>query len=127
MHCHFFLLQHGETAILGIRTEREGYEVATARGTVQAGRVIVGTNGYTNAADRRLRNRLVPVRSRIIATVPLAQDRNALQRRHRPQKRHDLGVPDPFERVGTRPIGPPPFCVVTVGSDRGRCGVPSAR
>jgi glycine/D-amino acid oxidase-like deaminating enzyme len=63
---------HGETAILGIRTEREGYEVATARGTVRAGHVIVGTNGYTDAADRWLRQRLVPVRSRIIATVPLS-------------------------------------------------------
>jgi glycine/D-amino acid oxidase-like deaminating enzyme len=63
---------HGETAILGIRTEREGYEVATARGTVRAGHVIVGTNGYTDAADRWLRQRMVPLRSRIIATVPLS-------------------------------------------------------
>jgi len=63
---------HGETAILGIRTDRESYEVATARGNVQASHVIVGTNGYTDAADRWLRQRLVPLRSRIIATVPLS-------------------------------------------------------
>ncbi|WP_298956875.1 FAD-binding oxidoreductase [uncultured Methylobacterium sp.] len=63
---------HGETAVLGIRPEGTGHEVATARGTVRAGHVIVGTNGYTDAADRWLRRRLVPVRSRIIATAPLS-------------------------------------------------------
>jgi len=44
-------------------------------------------------------------------TLQLAQDRNALQRRHRLHHWHDLGVPDPFERVGTRPIGPPLFAL----------------
>src|SRR3712207_4029450 len=63
---------HGETAVQGIRGERDGYEVATARGTVRGRDVIVGVNGYTDAADRWLRRRLVPVRSRIIATAPLS-------------------------------------------------------
>lgn len=63
---------HGETAILGVRTEGDGYEVETARGTVRARHVIVGTNGYTDASDRWLRRRLVPVRSRMIATAPLS-------------------------------------------------------
>ncbi|MFE1599226.1 NAD(P)/FAD-dependent oxidoreductase [Methylobacterium sp. ID0610] len=63
---------HGETAVLGIRAEGGGYEVSTARGTVRAGHVIVGTNGYTDTADRWLRRRLVPVRSRIIATAALS-------------------------------------------------------
>ena len=63
---------HGETAVLGIRNEAKGYEVLTARGTVRASHVIAGTNGYTDRFDRWLRSRLVPVRSRIIATVPLS-------------------------------------------------------
>ncbi|MCJ2017071.1 FAD-binding oxidoreductase [Methylobacterium sp. E-065] len=65
-------LVHGETAVLGIRDEAGGYEVLTARGAVRASHVIVGTNGYTDRFDRWLRSRLVPVRSRIIATVPLS-------------------------------------------------------
>lgn len=63
---------HGETAITGIRSDREGYEVATSRAKVHARHVIVGTNGYTDAADPWLRQRLVPMRSRIIATAPLS-------------------------------------------------------
>jgi glycine/D-amino acid oxidase-like deaminating enzyme len=63
---------HGETAVLGIRREGEAYEVTTTRGTVRASDVIVGVNGYTDKADRWLRRRLVPVRSRIIATAPLS-------------------------------------------------------
>ena len=63
---------HGETAIQGIRSERDGHEVATARGTIRARDVIVGVNGYADASDRWLRRRLVPVRSRIIATAPLS-------------------------------------------------------
>lgn len=63
---------HGRTAVLGIAREADRYEVATSRGTVRARDVIVGTNGYTGAADPWLRRRLVPVRSRIIATAPIS-------------------------------------------------------
>jgi glycine/D-amino acid oxidase-like deaminating enzyme len=63
---------HGETAVLGFRQEGERYEVTTARGLTRARDVIAGTNGYTDASDRWLRRRLVPVRSRIIATAPIS-------------------------------------------------------
>jgi glycine/D-amino acid oxidase-like deaminating enzyme len=63
---------HGRTAVLGIRSEGDVYEVSTARGTVRARDVIVGVNGYADQSDRWLRRRLVPVRSRIIATAPLS-------------------------------------------------------
>ncbi len=63
---------HGETAVHGIRQEGDRYEVATARGTARARDVITGTNGYTDESDRWLRRRLVPVRSRIIATAPIS-------------------------------------------------------
>lgn len=63
---------HGETAVTGLRGEAGGYEVTTSRGRVLARDVITGTNGYTDEADRWLRRRLVPVRSRIVATEPLS-------------------------------------------------------
>ncbi len=63
---------HGQTAITGIRRDGDIHEVATARGMVRASHVVVGTNGYTDGADTWLRRRLVPVRSRIIATEPLS-------------------------------------------------------
>jgi glycine/D-amino acid oxidase-like deaminating enzyme len=65
---------HGETAVLGIRNDGLDYEVETARGRVRARHVITGTNGYTDRSDRWLRRRLVPVRSRIIATAPLSDN-----------------------------------------------------
>lgn len=65
---------HGETRVLGIRSESGGYEVSTARGTVRADHVIVGTNGYTDGVDSWLRRRMIPVRSRIIATAPISDN-----------------------------------------------------
>ena len=67
-------LVHGETAVLGFVQKAGGYEVETARGRVQADHVIAGTNGYTDGFDPWLRRRLVPVRSRIIATAPLSNN-----------------------------------------------------
>lgn len=65
---------HGETAVTGIRREGEGWAVGTARGPVRAGNVVMGTNGYTDGVDPWLRRRLVPVRSRIVATAPLSDN-----------------------------------------------------
>jgi glycine/D-amino acid oxidase-like deaminating enzyme len=63
---------HARTAVLGIRSDGDGFVVQTARGSVRSRDVIVGVNGYADASDRWLRRRLVPVRSRIIATEPLS-------------------------------------------------------
>jgi glycine/D-amino acid oxidase-like deaminating enzyme len=65
---------HGETAVLGFTPRNGGFEVSTQRGRVEADHVIVGTNGYADASDRWLRRRLVPVRSRMIATAPLSDN-----------------------------------------------------
>ena len=65
---------HSETAVLGFTARNGGFDVETARGRVQADHVIVGTNGYTDGVDPWLRRRLVPVRSRIIATAPLSNN-----------------------------------------------------
>ena len=63
---------HGETAVTGVRAEGDGFAVATASGLVRARDVIMATNGYADDADPWLRRRLVPVRSRIIATEALS-------------------------------------------------------
>jgi len=64
---------HGEAAVLGFAAKASGFAVETVRGPVEADHVIVATNGYTDGVDPWLR-RLVPVRSRIIATAPLSNN-----------------------------------------------------
>ena len=68
------LTVHSRTPVTGIERDGDGFRVATSAGTVQARQVLVCTNGYTDAANPFLRRRLVPVRSRIIATEELAPD-----------------------------------------------------
>ncbi len=63
---------HGETAVEKVRATGIRFEVTTARGIVTCDHVITGTNGYTDGSDKWLRRRLVPVRSRLIATAPLS-------------------------------------------------------
>jgi glycine/D-amino acid oxidase-like deaminating enzyme len=63
---------HGETAVAGVVSEGDHHTVSTARGIVRAAHVISGPNGYTDASDKWLRRRMVPVRSRIIATAPIS-------------------------------------------------------
>jgi len=63
---------HGETAVGGVAETSAGWRITTSRGATQARDVLTCTNGYTDRSDRWLRRRLVPVRSRIIATAPLS-------------------------------------------------------
>lgn len=56
-----------------IGVDADGYLVTTERGSCKAREVVVCTNGYTDHFDRWLRQRVVPVRSRIIATEPLGR------------------------------------------------------
>ncbi len=65
---------HGDTPVLALAARNRGLEAETTRGKVEADHVIVATNGYSDNADRWLRRRLVPVRSRIIATAPLSNN-----------------------------------------------------
>jgi glycine/D-amino acid oxidase-like deaminating enzyme len=66
------LTVHSHTPVTAIVREGQGFRVTTSAGTVQARQVLVCTNGYTDGAAPFLRRRLVPVRSRIIATEELA-------------------------------------------------------
>ena len=63
---------HGETAVTQVKATGDGWTVTTARGAVAARDVLTCTNGYTDRSDRWLRRRMVPIRSRIIATGPLS-------------------------------------------------------
>ena len=63
---------HSETAVDKIEPAGDGWSVTTARGPTAARDVLTCTNGYSGPSDRWLRRRLVPVRSRIIATAPLS-------------------------------------------------------
>ncbi|HBF31020.1 FAD-dependent oxidoreductase [Rhizobium sp.] len=64
---------HENTAVEGSTVEKGGVTIKTQRGEVFAKRLLVCTDGYTDGSDPWLRRRLVPVRSRIIATEPLDQ------------------------------------------------------
>lgn len=65
---------HSNTAVQSIEPDVGGFRVNTAAGTMRARQVLVCTNGYTDGSDPWLRRRIVPVRSRIIATEELAPD-----------------------------------------------------
>ena len=65
---------YDRTEVTGVRRDGEGFEVATARGTVRARNVIVATNGYTGKATPWLQRRVVPIPSQIIATETLAPE-----------------------------------------------------
>ena len=65
---------HARTPVEGVAREGSGFEVRTAAGRVRAQQVLICTNGYTDGADPWLRRRMVPVRSRIIATPELAPE-----------------------------------------------------
>ncbi len=65
---------HSNTAVTSITKDATGFRVETAVGTITGRQVLICTNGYTDGADPWLRRRLVPVRSRIIATEELSPE-----------------------------------------------------
>ncbi len=62
---------HSGVHVDGVERDGAGFTVRTDKGTIKAGQVLVCTNGYTDAGDKWLRRRIVPVRSRIIVTEEL--------------------------------------------------------
>ena len=63
-----------ETPVMGIRRDGGGFELATARGGLRAGEVVVATNGYTGPVTPWLQRRVIPIPSQIIATEPLPKE-----------------------------------------------------
>jgi glycine/D-amino acid oxidase-like deaminating enzyme len=55
-------------AVTAIARSRDGFQLQTARGNIQAREVIIATNGYTGDATPALRRRVIPIGSYIIAT-----------------------------------------------------------
>jgi len=61
----------GNCAAHGLQREGAGWQVATARGTLVAQKVLLATNGYTDALSVRHQRFVIPVDSHIVATEPL--------------------------------------------------------
>lgn len=65
---------HSDTPVVSIKQQAERHTITTTRGEVSAEKVMICTNGYTDQVDPWLRRRIVPVRSRMIATQELSPD-----------------------------------------------------
>jgi glycine/D-amino acid oxidase-like deaminating enzyme len=63
-----------ETQVTRVKKVAGGFEVGTSRGVIRAKEILAATNGYTPAALARLRRRVIPIGSYIIATKPLGQE-----------------------------------------------------
>ena len=63
------------TAVIRVSRPTPGtrWVVTTPAADIDAGDVLVATNGYTNGAAPALRRRLVPIGSYIVATAPLSE------------------------------------------------------
>ena len=59
------------TPVTAIAREAARFTVTTTLGSLEAGEVIVATNGYTDAFAPDFRRRVIPIGSYIIATEPL--------------------------------------------------------
>ena len=60
--------------VLSLTESGAGWEVATSRGVVRAGDVVVATNGYTGDATPQFKRRLISLRPYVITTEPLPAD-----------------------------------------------------
>lgn len=63
-----------EAAVDGIARGGAGWRITTSRGVIEVGDVVIATNGYTGALTPRLKRRIVPIASHIIATEELPND-----------------------------------------------------
>jgi glycine/D-amino acid oxidase-like deaminating enzyme len=63
-----------ETTVMKISRHAKGFSVTTSRGDVEAGQVVICTNGYTSKTTPWFKRRLIPIRSAMIATEPLAPE-----------------------------------------------------
>jgi len=62
---------HTETPALRLAADGSGWRIDTPRASVRAERVVLATDGYTDALWPGLRTSIVPIYSSIIATEPL--------------------------------------------------------
>ncbi len=62
------------TRVTDLRRGASGFHVTTTRDVVEAGQVAICTNGYTGNIMPWFKRRLLPIRSAMIATEPLAPE-----------------------------------------------------
>ncbi len=89
---------HAGSAARAIRRAGGGWQVDTDGGSVQADRVVIATNGYTDGLWPKLRRSIVPVYSAIIAStvLPEARRRTILAGR---EVVYELGEVTTYSRV----------------------------
>jgi glycine/D-amino acid oxidase-like deaminating enzyme len=63
-----------EASVERIARAGSGWRILTSRGETETGEVVIATNGYTGALTPRLKRRIVPIASHIIATEELPDD-----------------------------------------------------
>jgi glycine/D-amino acid oxidase-like deaminating enzyme len=63
-----------QAAVKTITPAGKGWRISTSRGDIEAGDVVIATNGYTGDATPQLKKRLIPLASHIIATEELSPD-----------------------------------------------------
>ena len=63
-----------KAAVKTIKPAGKGWRIETSRGPIEAGDVVIATNGYTGDATPQLARRLIPLASHIIATEELPED-----------------------------------------------------
>jgi glycine/D-amino acid oxidase-like deaminating enzyme len=59
---------HACARVTSIERANNGFQVETERGSILAGKVLIGTSGYTGAATPKLQRKIIPIGSFIIAT-----------------------------------------------------------
>ena len=64
----------GKAPVRRIARQSTKWRLETARGNIEADEVVIATNGYTGDATPRLKRRVIPIASHIIATEELAPD-----------------------------------------------------
>ncbi|NRB16682.1 MAG: FAD-binding oxidoreductase [Rhodobacteraceae bacterium] len=68
---------HGHSRAIRLEKAGEGYKVETSGGVLQAGKVLLCTNGYTDGLVPQLAQTIVPIRSIQVATSPLSDSARA--------------------------------------------------
>src|SRR6185295_18497984 len=63
-----------KAAVNTIDKQGNGWRISTARGVIEAGDLVIATNGYTGGVTPQLKRRLIPLASHIIATEELPAD-----------------------------------------------------
>lgn len=65
---------HARARVQRLEREKDGFRLATERGALRAGSVLVATSGYTGSVTKKLQQKVIPIGSFIIATERLPEE-----------------------------------------------------